>query len=163
VNAVGNFDWFAIVPASSAISLPGRIAATSFDEGGEGVAYHDDSMGNSGGALRTTDVDIEACAEGGYNVGWIGAGEWLRYTVDVTAAGTYQVRLRVASPGGGGTLHVASGSTSVSGSIAVPATGGWQSWTTVSVPVTLAAGRQPLTLVFDSGGYNVEYVDVVAP
>lgn len=162
-GTVGNFDWFAITSGTTATSLPGRVLATSFDEGGEGVAYHDDSSGNSGGGLRNTDVDIEASSEGGYNVGWIGAGEWLRFTVNVASAGSYVLRLRVASPDGGGTMHVNAGSTPLTGSVAVPRTGGWQTWTTVTVPVNLAAGTQSLTTVFDSGGFNLRYLDVAAP
>lgn len=112
--------------------------------------------------LRNTDVDIEACAEGGYNVGWIDAGEWLRYTVTVASAGSYLLHFRVASPDGGGSLHLAAGSRTLTGSIAIPRTGGWQAWTTVTVPVTLAAGTQTFTMAFDTGGFNVRYVDVVA-
>ena len=55
-------------------SLPGTIQAENFDNGGEGVAYHDTTSGNAGGAFRSTDVDIEAASGGGYDVGWIDAG-----------------------------------------------------------------------------------------
>jgi thermitase len=161
-NAVGNFDWFSIAHSQAAIALPGRIDAVAFDAGGEGIAYHDDSAGNSGGALRTTDVDIEPSSEGGHNVGWIGAGEWLQYTVSVAVAGRYVLNIRVASPDGGGALHVRAGSTNITGVVTVPRTGGWQVWTTVGVPVTLAAGRQSVRLVFDAGGFNVHRIDVVS-
>jgi len=50
--------------------IPGTIAAVDFDSGGEGVAYHDTTAGNNGGAYRSTDVDLEASAGGGYNGGW---------------------------------------------------------------------------------------------
>src|SRR3954468_1955268 len=65
------------------VSIPGRIDAASFDEGGEGSAYHDATPGNAGGQSRSSDVDIEPASEGGYDVGWIDAGEWLNYTVNV--------------------------------------------------------------------------------
>lgn len=162
-GAVGNFDWFAIASVGAAgTSLPGRLAATGFDAGGEGTAYHDDSAGNAGGALRSTDVDIEACAEGGYNVGWIGAGEWLRYTVRVAASGSYAVTLRVASPEGGGSLRVLADQAAVTGPVPVPRTGGWQAWTDVTVPVSLTAGTQTLRVVFDTGGFNLRHIDVAS-
>ena len=45
-------------------------------------------------------------------------------------------------------MHVGFNSpSSVWSAISIPATGGWQSWTTVNVPVTLAAGVQKLTLL----------------
>ncbi len=165
-NAVGNFDWFAISGdtsgTTSGTALPGRIMAASFDDGGEGVAYHDDSAGNHGGTPRVTDVDLEPSSEGGEDIGWIGAGEWVRYTVSVAATGSYLLQIRVASPDGGGVLHVDAGRTDVTGSVAVPRTGGWQAWTTISVPVSLVAGQQALTLAFDAPGFNVRYVDVAA-
>ena len=49
------------------VPLPGTIAAADFDNGGEGVAYHDTSAGNSGGQYRNTDVDLEASSEGGFD------------------------------------------------------------------------------------------------
>src|SRR5690349_13781720 len=87
------------------VSVPGQINAADFDNGGEGVAYHDTTPGNTGGAYRSTDVDLEASSEGGYDVGWIAAGEWMNYTVNVAAGGGYSAQLRVASPNGG-SLHI---------------------------------------------------------
>src|SRR4026207_1017032 len=66
------------------------IQFEDFDAGGAGVAYGDASPGNIGGAYRPTDVDIQPTTDagGGYNVGWVSAGEWLNYTVSVAAVGT---------------------------------------------------------------------------
>jgi len=140
--------------------VPGTIQAENFDNGGEGVAYHDTSGGNNGGAYRSTDVDIEPAFGGGYDVGWISAGEWLNYTVNVASAGTYTIQLRVASPSGGG-MHVGFNTASnVWQYLTVPATGGWQAWTTVSFTATLGAGTQQMTLLFDTGGYNVDSIAI---
>jgi len=148
--------------SGTAVQLPGTIQAANFDNGGEGVAYHDTTDGNAGGGYRQTDVDIESSVEGGYDVGWIAAGEWLNYSVNATSAGSYTAQLRVASPNGGA-LRLAFGSpSSVSTSVSIPATGNWQSWTTVSVPVTLGAGLQMMTLMFDTSGFNVSSVQVAA-
>jgi len=46
--------------------------------------------------------------------------------------------------------------------VAVPATGGWQAWTTVSFTATLGSGTQQMTLLFDTGGYNVDWVSVTS-
>jgi len=146
--------------SGSPVVLPGIVQAENFDNGGEGSAYHDASSGNNGGAYRSTDVDIEAASEGGYDVGWTSGGEWLNYTVNVSAAGSYTVGLRIASPGGSA-VHVGFNSpSSVWSATSLPATGGWQNWTTVNVPVTLAAGVQKLTLYFDSGGANLNWISV---
>jgi endoglucanase len=39
-------------------------------------------------------------------------------------------------------------------SVSIPATGGWQNWTTVNVAVSLGAGVQQMTVLFDTGGMN---------
>jgi endonuclease/exonuclease/phosphatase family metal-dependent hydrolase len=146
----------------SPAAIPGTISAANFDNGGEGVAYHDTTSGNSGGALRSTNVDIESSSEGGYDVGWTSAGEWLNYTVSVASGGSYTAQLRVASVNGA-TMHLGfNGSSSVWTSVSIPSTGGWQSWATVNVPVTLGAGQQTMTVAFDTGGVNIGYVKLVA-
>ena len=123
-------------------AIPGQIDAETFDNGGEGVAYHDTTPGNSGGQARATDVDIESSSEGAYDIGWIAAGEWLNYTVNAASAGTYSVQLRVSSLAGA-SMHVGfNGPNAVWSTVSVPATGDWQTWTTVTLPVTLGAGRR---------------------
>jgi len=144
----------------SPIQIPGSIPAANFDNGGEGVAYHDTTAGNSGNTYRTTDVDIAASSEGGYTVGWIAAGEWVNYTV-TAGAGSYTATIRIASPNGGGSLHIGfNGPSNVWKTVSMPKTGGWQAWTDVVVPVTLGSGVQQMTLLFDTAGYNVSKVTV---
>ena len=132
-------------------AIPGVIEAERFDEGGSGVAYSDRTPENSGGAFRTTAVDIQTTT-GGYNVGWTQAGEWLQYTAQVSSAGTYIATARVASAGPGGTFHLEAGGVNVSGPLVIPDTGGWQSWRTISANVSLAQGTQPIRVVFDGNG-----------
>jgi endonuclease/exonuclease/phosphatase family metal-dependent hydrolase len=147
--------------AGTARALPGRVEAEDFDSGRNGTAYSDEDGGNNGGAYRSTDVDIEASDEGGHNVGWTNAGEWLNYTVNVAAAGTYTIDLRVAAPSGG-SMRVEFNGADKTGAISLPSTGGWQSWTTVKKTVTLAAGTQTMRVVFGSGGVNLNYINVAS-
>src|SRR3954453_1260793 len=63
----------------TAAAVPGTVQAENYDSGGEGVAYHDTTSGNTGGAYRSgTGVDIvnNNSVVGGYSVGYIRAGEW---------------------------------------------------------------------------------------
>jgi hypothetical protein len=136
------------------VTLPGTIQAAYFDNGGANVAYRDSDAGNNGGALRSTDVDLERSSDGGYNVGWTAAGEWLAYSVNVPSAGAFTASFRVASMGGG-TMEVGVGAPNAAMTrFSVPDTGGWQRWTTVYVPLTLAAGAQVMTVRFASSGVN---------
>jgi hypothetical protein len=65
--------------------------------------------------------------------------------------------LRLSSPSGvTDGLHVANSSgANLSGNINVPATGAWQTWTTVNATVNLPAGQQTLTINQDNGGWNI--------
>ena len=56
-------------------------------------------------------------------------------------------------------LHIANSSgTNLTGSVAVPNTGGYETWTTVTASVTLPAGAQTLTVDQDSNGWNFHYL-----
>jgi len=144
------------------VAIPGTISAANFDNGADGIAYHDSTPENTGGAYRSTGVDLEGATEGGYDIGWIADQEWVNYSVNVTATGAYTAQLRVASPSGGGSIHIGFNGSGVWTEVTVPTTGGWQAWTTINVPVTLTAGQQLMTLLFHRGGFNVAYVNVAA-
>lgn len=149
--------------SSAAIALPGRFEAEDYREGGEGVGYHDTTTGNTGGAYRSDSVDIQTTADsgGGFVVGWIDAGESLSYDVSVDAAREYIFTVRVASPFNGKSLHLELDGIDVSGSITVPNTGGWQTWTDVTVgPVSIATGSYTLKVVMETNGFNLNYVEV---
>jgi hypothetical protein len=136
-------------------ALPGTVQFERYDVGGEGVAYHDTTAGNSGGLYRSNSVDIGATSDagGGYNVGWVHAGEWLKYTVKVATTGTYSFDVRVAQNGSGGTFHIEVDGTNVTGSIAAPNTGGWQVWKTLTrTGIALAAGTHVIRVVMDADG-----------
>lgn len=176
-GAVGNFNYIRVTLRTSgtpyggtAAAVPGTIQAENFDEGGAGVAYVDTTSGNAGGKYRVTDVDIESSADagGGYDLGWVYAGERLNYSVNVAAAGTYDIDVRVASPGTGGTFHLEVNGVDKTGRLTVPNTGGWQTWTTVRKSgVTLSAGPQVWRLVMDTNGAttavgNFNYLRIAA-
>lgn len=136
----------------SPATVPGTLQVEGFDNGGEGVAYHDSDAGNSGGIYRSTGVDLTWASGGTGLVGWVAAGEWLKYTVDVQSAGTYTAEFLVASAGQGGSFHLEADGSDVSGAITIPDTGGWQAWRVVTARVTLSAGQQVLRLAMDRPG-----------
>jgi hypothetical protein len=141
---------------TAAWAIPGKIEAEDFDNGGEGVAYHDLTPTNTQGQYRTTEgVDIEAATEGGYNVGTIQTGEWLEYTVNVAQAGIYTLQARVAAIAAGKTFHVELNGQNISGTITVPNTAGWQTWANVNVTTpALTTGQKVLRVVFDANEFN---------
>ncbi|UII21214.1 alpha-amylase family glycosyl hydrolase [Fulvivirga ligni] len=145
----------------SPIALPGTVEAENYDNGGDGVAYHDVDGSNNGGQYRASEsVDIEASSQGGYNVGWTSSGEWLEYTVNVAAAGNYTLAAQVASASGGN-FRVEFNGSDKTGVLNVPNTGGWQSWQTInSGQFTLSAGTQIMRIYMNTGGYNIDKVTI---
>lgn len=147
------------------VALPARIEAEDFDLGGTQVAYEDADAGNTGGVYRTDEnVDIEACSDtgGGYNVGWTAADEWLEYTIVAPYAGPYTLTARVASLSGGGLFRVEFGGQDKTGSIAVNATTGWQTWTTLERTVTLEAGTQVMRVAIEAAGFNLNWIELAS-
>jgi beta-glucanase (GH16 family) len=142
-------------------AIPGTVQAENYDTGGQGVGYNVSSTNGSANNYRSDGVDLEVTTDtgGGYDLGWTASGQWFRYTVNVATAGAYTVTFRVAAINAvTDALHISNSSgTNLSGSVNVPATGGWQAWTDVAATVTLPAGVQTLTLNQDAAGWNINY------
>ena len=149
-------------------AVPGTVQAANYDTGGQGVAYNVTAANGSANSYRSDGVDLETTADtqdtsapgGAYDIGWTNPGQWFKYTVTVATAGTYTVSFRVASPYGvTDALHITNSSnTNLTGSVAVPNTGGYETWTTVTATVTLPAGVQTLSVDQDSNGFNFHYM-----
>ena len=154
--------------AGTAAAVPGTVQAANYDTGGQGVAYNVASVNGSANSYRSDGVDLEDTADtqdtsaagGAYDMGWTTPGQWFNYTVNVATAGTYTVAFRVSSPYGiTDALHIANASgTSLTGAVAVPNTGGYETWATVNASITLPAGQQTLTVDQDSNGWNFHYL-----
>ncbi|VUD68113.1 hypothetical protein TDB9533_03993 [Thalassocella blandensis] len=96
-------------------------------------------------------------AGGGSNVGWINNGSWMAYrSINIPTSGTYTVEYRVAGNGGSLTLDLNGGAT-VLGQRSIPATGGWQNWTTVSHQVQINAGTYDFGIYAAQGGWNINW------
>jgi len=128
-------------PTCTAIALPGTIQAEDYCE--------------MSGVQKETTTD----AGGGQNVGYIEAGDWMSYSINVPSPGTYSIEYRVASLNGGGSIRLEKqGGGIIYGSITVPSTGGWQTWRTISHTVQLAAGTQNIAVAAASGGFNINWI-----
>jgi alpha-L-fucosidase len=138
-------------------NIPGTIEAEDFDNGCLGDAYYDRDENNSGGQYRPhSGVDIEACSNGGYNVGWTFAGEWMAYTVTVSKSATYQVILHVASASDNSKLHLECEGVDLTGPVSIPNTGAYQKWDVVKKTIKLSAGQHLLKVLVDNDGLNLD-------
>ncbi|MBN1412562.1 MAG: cellulase family glycosylhydrolase [Spirochaetales bacterium] len=102
-------------------------------------------------------IQTETCSEGTLNVGWIEAGDWLDYRVNIAGSGTYRVDYRVAAQSSSIQLQLRQGNT-VLGSVTASSTGGWQNWTTASHNVSLNAGTTTLRVYAAGTGWNINYL-----
>jgi len=133
-----------------------NIQAEDFDSDGAGVSFNDTTAGNAGGAYRTTgtgnlpDIRVTGDVAGGvYNIGNIRGGEWLEFTVNVPANGSYNIDFRVASGFTTGKFHLEANGVDKTGLISVPNTG-WNTYTTLTKSnVSLTAGLQIIRVAFD--------------
>ncbi|TGE22131.1 glycosyl hydrolase family protein [Hymenobacter aquaticus] len=108
-------------------------------------------------------VQLEGCSDtgGGQDVGWIDAGDWLAYNgINFPTSGTYTLEYRVASPAGGTLSSDLNAGSIPLGNVAVPATGGWQNWTTVSKTVNVNAGTYNFGVFAQTGGWNLNWIRI---
>jgi Carbohydrate binding module (family 6) len=126
-------------------AVPGKFKAADFDEGGEGVAYHEVTPSASNSSYRTTTVDLASAT-----VRNLEAGDWMEYTIDVGTAGTYALVAEVSAFEAGGSFHVELDGVDVTGPITVPVTGWYISGSAVKTGIKFPAGRHVLRFVADS-------------
>lgn len=159
--------------------IPGKLYTPNYDNGMNGYAYSDQAWENvrlttgtytawnNGWVHRNNGVDLEATSDplsNGHTVGWFNKGEWLKYTVDVATAGTYTFEFRVSNGNStSGTVQIQNeDGTALLATATVPPTGGWSSWTTVSVTGGfMTAGLQKIRMVNASGEFNVNSINFV--
>jgi beta-glucanase (GH16 family) len=134
-----NINWFSINPVTANFST--TIQAENY--------------------AQMSGVQTETCAEGGLDVGWVDAGDWMVYNVTIPTSGTYRVIYRVASPNAAKTLRLEkdAGATQL-GTVTIPNTGGWQNWTNVAHNVTLPAGTYSIGIATATGGFNINYLTI---
>jgi hypothetical protein len=138
------------------------IEAEDYNTGGEGVGYHDRSVGNACGAYRQDDVDIQPFKDGGFYICQIQAGEWLAYDVDVPVSGSYELDIRVSNTQSTtAALHLEVDGVNVTGTVVIPITGPSQ-WTTITQPgINITAGLHILKLAVDGGGFKLDQLQLM--
>jgi hypothetical protein len=181
-------------------SLPGKLQCEYYDFGGEGIAFHDsDSINSGSGGLNPANgsylnefrineaVDISYTKfqeppidNNPYNlvvpeknqfyVGWTNPGEWTKYTVNVTKAGTYRLGMMYTS-NKSGKISISVNDDDVTGLISIPSTfvaddpvawRQWHHWNYISnmANIRLKQGMQTIALhTVETGQMNYDYID----
>ncbi|MHA4894987.1 hypothetical protein ACXZ1K_09555 [Pedobacter sp. PWIIR3] len=160
---VGNDPNLARVYTGTPFLIPGTIGKASemipaaiYDEGGEGIAFHDNGGKDGVSAFRPNDqVDI-----GDYIprsvVGWTGDGEWLTYTINVETAGTYELNSIIGSNGNDGKYKVLIDGVDITGDKAVKGTpGAYGDQQPNYINIQLPAGRHIFKFYMVRATYDV--------
>jgi endoglucanase len=139
-NGGFNFNWFEVAGSRT---LAGKIEAETFD------------------VASDVRPDATSDTDGGLAVTYIDDSDYMDYNVHVPAAGVYTFNFRVANSYGSGKIEITNTGTSVFGSVDVPQTGGWQSWTTIQTVANLTAGSQIVRLYANRGWFNFNWFEVI--
>jgi hypothetical protein len=134
-----------IVNISSAlppIDLPGQIEAEDYS--------------------AMSGIQIETCKEGGENVGWIDANDWMEYNVKVSEPGEYSVKARVSGWTTTASLKLLNNNSDVLTTVKIPNTGGYQNWADSDGLDTfkLEAGVQTIKILAVTKSMNINYIKI---
>ncbi len=130
--------------AATYVTIPGRIQAEAYSQ------------------MQGIQTESTSDAEGGLNVGWVEAGDWMDYNVAVSSAGSYVINFRVATTAANNQIQLRKADGTALATTVLPNTGGWQNWTTVSSTVDLTQGNQVLRVYAPTGGFNLNWFEFSA-
>ncbi|MNY32735.1 Carbohydrate binding module (family 6) [compost metagenome] len=115
--------------------------------------------------MRNDGVDILPCKDSGsngYQVSFIEDGEWLQFTSEVKKQNNYKVAIRYSSESSEGKLHLETENGNKTETIVLAPTGDNNKWKTVILSdVKLNAGTNKIKVVFEKGGFNLNYLDFI--
>ncbi|HEY7773353.1 MAG TPA: DUF6701 domain-containing protein [Marinagarivorans sp.] len=157
--------------AHSALAQTVRIEAEDY------INAYDTTAGTQYGAAVTActygamNVDVRDSPDGpGCVVGWTATGEWLEYSINLPASGSYQLAYRYSSPNNGSAGQIvfkSNGSTRTITDL-TEGSGAWSDLRIQYTSVNLSAGVQTIRLefnspVFDLDWFQLEYLEQPIP
>ncbi len=163
------YSWFAGRNANNSVAILGADGVLT-PLGNEYIGADYGPKNNIPGTVQVEDMyrrrgtDFQACldAGGGQNVGWTDAGTWNEYIVNIATTGSYTFTFRIASDVNTGSFNILLNDQLIHSNVTVNATGGWQTWTDLTIPgIVLPAGEHLLKFVFTGNGTNMNYFSTV--
>jgi hypothetical protein len=104
-------------------------------------------------------AELTKDATGFLNLGWTDNGDWASYKMNVAAAGTYEIAVRVAGTKTGAIEFLVDDATAAT--INTPNTGGWQTWKTVYTTINLTEGEHLLKMNVKTSGFNINWISIL--
>jgi len=142
--------------------LQTTLMAADFDFGGQGRAFNDNSANNGNKNYRRANGDPNSDRAGiegnGNNLGWLAAGDWFQYTVEVRDAGKYAFGVSLSAGGNGGKFRIEVDGVAVPGDVDVPNNGSWSNWQihpATPIELDLPAGKRKIKFTVVQSGFNL--------
>lgn len=133
-------------PFSNPLPVPGRLEADAFAR-------------ESGMRIRHSNE-----GESAFHLGEISAGNYVEYEIQVNRSADYQLQARYSAGGSNGRISVhLNGEPLSEEGVALPSTGGSQTWQTLSLgEVYLPQGLHTLRLEMEQGGFQLARLELAA-
>ena len=142
-NVLAAFTDFSVLnKRPAAVTIPAKIEA-------ENYTYQE-------GLSLETCTDVGA----GKNIAYTNAGDFLDYNIIVTQAARFNASFRIAANAAGGSLEffLVDGVNKTSlGTLAIPGTGGWQTWKTIATTFNLPKGQLLFRVQIKSPEFNINW------
>lgn len=143
--------------------LPGAVEMENYDEGGEGMAFHDSDEQNEGDGYRKDGVDIEEFSKGEYAIGWTKAGEWTEYTLEVKYDDEYTWTAYAASGSDGSSFKLYIDDKAISEAVKVKNSGDWKTFREYTGKTgELEKGKHILKVSIEADYVNIDKVEFKA-
>ena len=159
-NGHESLEWHqGFFEAVSPFTLP-PTATPTCDEG--------DAVTSLPGTLQVEDYcadegilfETSSDTDGSDNIGWLDAGDWAEYRINVSDAGVYDLVARYASPNSTGQFTVLIDDEHLV-DFTLDTTGDWQEWQSTAEQVNLTAGIHSLKINIATGGFNLNWLSVI--
>ncbi|PLX19445.1 MAG: hypothetical protein C0599_10950 [Salinivirgaceae bacterium] len=146
--------------------LSGELTMSSFTDyyvhnavGGEIIVHSLPGIVQAEDYYEMFGVQTESCSDvgGGLNVGYIDAGDWMRYQVQVNQTGEYNLVGRISGYEFGTLRFKFNGA--IEATLSYSSTNGWQSWADFSTSVYLEAGTYTMEVIAQNGAFNINYFE----
>ncbi len=151
---------------SFSYTLPATAAATFTWTGTEtgstpAVAATAQIQGSSFSSESGLETESTGDSTGEYDLGYLTQGAYAEYQNIDFGASVSQVTVRTASAGNGGTakFYLDSMTSTPIATATLPVTNGWQTWTSVTAPVSGANGVHTLYVVFNGATSSIANVN----
>jgi hypothetical protein len=155
-------------------TIPGKIEAEDFDEGGMNIAYFVADTGRSSNIYRkNTDVYIRAYRDINYSV-QLRDKEWIEYTIDVAKPGKYDISAHLAAgrrrnENEQSKFHIEFDGIDKTSSVTVPISTNrstdrsmnrWAMTDVTASNIELSAGKHIMRFVVENRGFSLDYFEI---